>query len=77
MNCFRFVIQKKTQGELLGVYLHALDKMPEGLSEDALRDFLNQDEAVIAYGRALYPSYLSAKEGAWNIFWPVFKQKTF
>lgn len=74
---FSFRYPEKTQGELLGVYLHALDKMPEGLSEDALRDFLNQDEAVIAYGRALYPSYLSAKEGAWNIFWPVFKQKPF
>lgn len=74
---FPYRYPEKAREELLSVYLHALDKLPNSLSEHSLKQFLLQDEAVIAYGRALYPSYLSVDEGAWNIFWPVFKQNTY
>jgi hypothetical protein len=48
-----------------------------------LDDFLKTDGAVIAYGQALYPSFLEAdKEGlneSWPVyyFWPSYKPKPF
>lgn len=68
---------KKTQEELYQAFMQMSEELPPELSENTLRAFLAQEDAVIAYGRALYPSFLSPKEGAWNIFWPVFKQNPY
>jgi hypothetical protein len=42
-----------------------------------LEEFLEQDGATIAYGRALYPSFLPKDQGEWNVFWPVFDQRPY
>lgn len=68
---------EKTSEDLFRTYIQGNDKFPMELSESTLEAFLAQEDAVIAYGRALYPSYLSPGEGAWNIFWPVFEQKPY
>lgn len=74
---FPYRYPEKTRQELMDMYLPIFDKLTAELSENALKEFLSQESAVIAYGRALYPSYLSEDEGAWNIFWPVFKQNPY
>jgi 4-amino-4-deoxy-L-arabinose transferase-like glycosyltransferase len=68
---------EKAPEDLFRTYVQGNDKFPTELPESNLEAFLAQEDAVIAYGRALYPSYLSPGEGAWNIFWPVFDQKPY
>ncbi|MFZ5910062.1 MAG: ArnT family glycosyltransferase [Chloroflexota bacterium] len=68
---------EKTPEDLFQAYVQGNDKFPAELSESTLEAFLAQEDAIIAYGRALYPSYLSPGEGAWNIFWPVFDQNPY
>jgi hypothetical protein len=42
-----------------------------------VEEFLEQDNTVLAYGRALYPSYLSADKGEWNVLWPALAGKPY
>ena len=68
---------QKSAEEILQQYRTLLPEQPQVVSEDAMRRFLEQDQAVALYGRGLYPSFLPVNSGELNYFYPAFAPKPY
>jgi hypothetical protein len=72
-----YLYPRVDESVLLDEYMDAAEQSETFYSAMELEEFLKQGGASIVYGRALYPSYLPKDRGEWNVFWPVFDQRSY
>jgi hypothetical protein len=64
----------KEKGELIRIYQEHVDT---GLDAMQIEHFLQEENAAIIYGKALYPIYFKSNQGALNYSWMSFAPKPY
>lgn len=67
----------KPAQQLIDEYLVATESLGQPFAEDEFNRFVQNENAVIVYGQAIYPYYLQSDSGPINHAWPAYKPRPY
>ncbi|MEW6083543.1 MAG: hypothetical protein AB1607_03010 [Chloroflexota bacterium] len=67
----------KSAPQLIDTFQELTASMPDSLTDEALNNFFRTDNAMIAYGEALYPAFFESDAGAYNHYLLSYQAKPY